>query len=125
MNVPKELFYTKEHVWVKKLDNDSVLVGLTDKAQNDLNSMVFVNLPSVGDSFAADDVLCDVESVKSVSDVYAPVSGIVTKVNEILMDTPELINQDPYGAWIAELAGVSGMENLLSADDYAAQCEDE
>lgn len=125
MNVPKELFYTKEHVWVKKLDNDSVLVGLTDKAQNDLNSMVFVNLPSVGDSFAADDVLCDVESVKSVSDVYAPVSGTVTKVNEILMDTPELINQDPYGAWIAELAGVSGMENLLSADDYAAQCEDE
>ena len=79
MNVPKELFYTKEHVWVKKLDNDSVLVGLTDKAQNDLNSMVFVNLPSVGDSFAADDVLCDVESVKSVSDVYAPVSGIVTR----------------------------------------------
>ena len=71
MNVPKELFYTKEHVWVKKLGDGSVLIGLTDKAQKDLNSMVFVNLPAVGDSFSADDVLCDVESVKSVSDGYA------------------------------------------------------
>ncbi len=124
MNVPKELFYTKEHVWVKKLGDGSVLIGLTDKAQKDLNSMVFVNLPAVGDSFSADDVLCDVESVKSVSDVYAPVSGTVAKVNETLMDTPEAINKDPYGAWIAELTDVSGMEDLLSADDYAALCEE-
>ena len=72
MNVPKELLYTKSHEWVKKLDDGSVLVGLSDKAQSDLGDLVFVNLPAVGDSFAAEDTLCDVESVKAVSDVYAP-----------------------------------------------------
>ena len=71
MNVPKELLYTKSHEWVKKLDDGSVLVGLSDKAQSDLGDLVFVNLPAVGDSFAAEDTLCDVESVKAVSDVYA------------------------------------------------------
>lgn len=124
MNVPKELFYTEAHVWVQKLEDGSVRIGLTDKAQSDLNSMVFVNLPAVGESFSVDDVLCDVESVKSVSDVYAPVSGTVAKVNETLIDTPEAINKDPYGAWIAELTDVSDMDGLLSADDYAAQCEE-
>ena len=84
MNVPKELLYTKSHEWVKKLDDGSVLVGLSDKAQSDLGDLVFVNLPAVGDSFAAEDTLCDVESVKAVSDVYAPVNGTVTEVNEIL-----------------------------------------
>ena len=113
MNVPKELLYTKSHEWVKKLDDGSVLVGLSDKAQSDLGDLVFVNLPAVGDSFAAEDTLCDVESVKAVSDVYAPVNGTVTEVNEILLDTPEAINKDPYGTWIAKLTDVSGLEDLL------------
>ena len=118
MNVPKELLYTKSHEWVKKLDDGSVLVGLSDKAQSDLGDLVFVNLPAVGDSFAAEDTLCDVESVKAVSDVYAP-------VNEILLDTPEAINKDPYGTWIAKLTDVSGLEDLLDADAYIAVCEEE
>ena len=122
MNVPKELLYTKSHEWVKKLDDGSVLVGLSDKALGDL---VFVNLPAVGDSFAAEDTLCDVESVKAVSDVYAPVNGTVTEVNEILLDTPEAINKDPYGTWIAKLTDVSGLEDLLDADAYIAVCEEE
>lgn len=125
MNVPKELLYTKSHEWVKKLDDGSVLVGLSDKAQSDLGDLVFVNLPAVGDSFAAEDTLCDVESVKAVSDVYAPVNGTVTEVNEILLDTPEAINKDPYGTWIAELTDVSGLEDLLDADAYIAVCEEE
>lgn len=125
MNVPKELLYTKSHEWVKKLDNGSVLVGLSDKAQSDLGDLVFVNLPAVGDSFAAEDTLCDVESVKAVSDVYAPVNGTVTEVNEILLDTPEAINKDPYGTWIAKLTDVSGLEDLLDADAYIAVCEEE
>ena len=114
MNAPKELLYTKSHEWVKKLDDGSVLIGLSDKAQSDL-----------GDSFAAEDTLCDVESVKAVSDVYAPVNGTVTEVNEILLDTPEAINQDPYGTWIAKMTDVSGLENLLDADAYVAICEEE
>jgi len=125
MNVPKELLYTKSHEWVKKLDDGSVLVGLSDKAQSDLGDLVFVNLPAVGDSFAAEDTLCDVESVKAVSDVYAPVNGTVTEVNEILLDTPEAINKDPYGTWIAKLTDVSGLEDLLDADTYIAVCEEE
>ena len=125
MNVPKELLYTKSHEWVKKLDDGSVLVGLSDKAQSDLGDLVFVNLPAVGDSFAAEDTLCDVESVKAVSDVYAPVNGTVTEVNEILLDTPEAINKDPYGTWIAKLTDVSGLEDLLDADAYLAVCEEE
>ena len=125
MNVSKELLYTKSHEWVKKLDDGSVLVGLSDKAQSDLGDLVFVNLPAVGDSFAAEDTLCDVESVKAVSDVYAPVNGTVTEVNEILLDTPEAINKDPYGTWIAKLTDVSGLEDLLDADAYIAVCEEE
>ena len=125
MNVPKELLYTKSHEWVKTLDDGSVLVGLSDKAQSDLGDLVFVNLPAVGDSFAAEDTLCDVESVKAVSDVYAPVNGTVTEVNEILLDTPEAINKDPYGTWIAKLTDVSGLEDLLDADAYIAVCEEE
>ena len=125
MNVPKELLYTKSHEWVKKLDDGSVLVGLSDKAQSDLGDLVFVNLPAVGDSFAAEDTLCDVESVKAVSDVYAPVNGTVTEVNEILLDTPEAINKDPYGTWIAKLTDVSGLEDLLDADAYIAVCDEE
>ena len=125
MNVPKELLYTKSHEWVKKLDDGSVLVGLSDKAQSDLGDLVFVNLPAVGDSFAAEDTLCDVESVKAVSDVYAPVNGTVTEVNEILLDTPEAINKDPYGTCIAKLTDVSGLEDLLDADAYIAVCEEE
>ena len=125
MNVPKELLYTKSHEWVKKLDDGSVLVGLSDKAQSDLGDLVFVNLPAVGDSFAAEDTLCDVESVKAVSDVYAPVNGTVTEVNEILLDTPEAINKDPYGTWIAKMTDVSGLEDLLDADAYIAVCEEE
>ena len=125
MNVPKELLYTKSHEWVKKLDDGSVLFGLSDKAQSDLGDLVFVNLPAVGDSFAAEDTLCDVESVKAVSDVYAPVNGTVTEVNEILLDTPEAINKDPYGTWIAKLTDVSGLEDLLDADAYIAVCEEE
>ena len=125
MNAPKELLYTKSHEWVKKLDDGSVLIGLSDKAQSDLGDLVFVNLPTVGDSVAAEDTLCDVESVKAVSDVYAPVNGTVTEVNEILLDTPEAINQDPYGTWIAKMTDVSGLENLLDADAYVAICEEE
>ena len=125
MNVPKELLYTKSHEWVKKLDDGSVLVGLSDKAQSDLGDLVFVNLPAVGDSFAAEDTLCDVESVKAVSDVYAPVNGTVTEVNEILLDTPEAIYKHHYGTWIAKLNDVSGLEDLLDADAYIAVCEEE
>ncbi len=125
MNTPKEFLYSKSHEWAKKLDDGSVLVGLSDKAQSDLGDLVFVNLPAVGDSFSAGDTMCDVESVKAVSDVYAPVSGTVAEVNEMLLDTPEAINKEPYEAWLVKLTDVSGLEDLLDADAYIAVCEEE
>ena len=122
MNAPQELLYSKEHIWVKKEEDGSVLIGITDKAQKDLNAMVFVNFPMVGDSFNADDVMCDVESVKSVSDIYAPVNGTVSEINELLMDTPEAINNAPYEAWLCKMTDVSGLEELMDADAYIAFC---
>ena len=120
MNVPKELLYTKSHEWVKKLDDGSVLVGLSDKAQSDLGDLVFVNLPAVGDSFAAEDTLCDVESVKAVSDVFSPVTGTVAEVNEGLLDAPESINEAPYEAWFVKVEHITDTEELMDAQGYEA-----
>ena len=119
MNVPAELRYSKSHEWVK-LEGETALVGLTDHAQSLLGDIVFVNLPAEGDGLSAGDVLGDVESVKAVSDVYCPVGGTVAEVNEALLDSPQLINEDPYGAWLIRLEGISSLEGLLSAEEYEA-----
>lgn len=125
MNIPETLQYSKSHEWVKFLSDDTALVGLTDFAQDQMGSLVFVNLPEVGDEVVIAEPLGDVESVKAVSDIYSPLSGTVAKVNEELLDTPEAINQDPYGAWLVEVSGITGREALLSAADYEAHCLEE
>ena len=124
MNFPSELKYTKDHEWLK-MEGDVAVVGITDFAQHSLGDVVFITLPQEGDEVTAGESFGDVESVKAVSDVYAPVNGTVTEVNEILLDTPEAINKDPYGTWIAKLTDVSGLEDLLDADAYIAVCEEE
>lgn len=103
MNFPAELKYTKDHEWVKMLDDTTALVGISDFAQSELGDLVFVNLPAVGDDVVAGEAACDVESVKAVSDVMSPVTGSVAEVNEELDDSPELLNSDPYGAWIMKI----------------------
>lgn len=123
MNFPKELFYSESHEWVRKLENGGARVGLTDFAQHELGDLVFVNLPQEGDSMEIGDSFCDVESVKAVSDVYAPLSGTVSAVNEELMDAPQLINETPYEAWLVEVASVEEYGALMDADAYAAFCE--
>lgn len=117
MNIPKELRYYKSHEWVK-LEGDSALVGITDHAQNELGDLVFINLPNVGDVLARDDAFADVESVKAVSDIFSPLAGKVTEVNEELVDAPERINQDAYAAWIVRLSDLSDMDELMSAEEY-------
>lgn len=119
---PKELKYTREHEWVR-VSGKRAIVGITDHAQKELGDVVFVELPAVSDTATQGGEFAVVESVKAVSEVYAPVSGTVVEVNENLSDQPELINQDPYGdGWIAviELSDPEELDNLLSADDYAA-----
>lgn len=125
MNYPHELSYTKSHEWVKFYDESTAAVGLTEYAQDSLGDLVFVGLPSVGDETQAGQTFADVESVKAVSDVYCPVSGTVAEVNEELLDAPELINKDPYGAWIAKIENITETVELLSAEEYSRFVEEE
>lgn len=120
MNFPAELKYSKSHEWVKMLDDTTALVGISDFAQEELGDLVFINLPQVGDTVTKEEAMCDVESVKAVSDVMSPVTGVVAEVNEELMDAPEKLNDDPYGAWIAKIENISGTEELLDAAAYEA-----
>ena len=124
MILKEELTYSKSHAWVA-LDGDSAVVGLTDYAQSELGDLVFVNLPEVGDTVEAGEVFGDVESVKAVSDVYSPVTGEVTEINEELLDSPELINDDAYEAWFIKVKDVSATEELLTAEEYKAFVESE
>lgn len=119
LNLPEDLVYTKEHEWAK-MDGDVVVVGITDYAQDQLGDIVFVEMPEVGDSFSGGDEFGTLESVKAVSELYIPISGEITAVNEELEDSPELINQDPYTGWIVKVKpeNNSELENLLSRDGY-------
>ena len=124
MNYPKELSYSKTHEWIK--DEDGIyVIGITDYAQHALGDVVFVNLPQEGDEVTAGESFGDVESVKAVSDVMSPVSGTICAVNEELADAPELLNSDPYGAWIIKVQDVSDTEELLDAASYEAFCAQE
>ncbi len=124
MNYPAELKYTKDHEWVK-MEGDVAVIGISDFAQDALGDLVFVNLPQEGDSVTAGEAFGDVESVKAVSDLMCPVTGVVCAVNEELADSPESLNSDPYGAWIIKVEGVTDQEELLEADAYEAFCAEE
>ncbi len=120
MNVPEDLRYSSDHEWVRR-DGDEVRVGITDYAQDALGDVVFVQLPAVGAAVTAGDPFGEVESTKSVSDVYAPVSGTVSEINEALVDSPQLLNEDPYGeGWICaiRISEPSHLESLLDAAAY-------
>ena len=121
MNYPTELKYTKSHEWLRMEDGVAV-VGITDFAQDALGDVVFINLPQEGDETTAGESFGDVESVKAVSELICPVSGTVCAVNEELLDAPELLNQDPYGAWIIKVDSITDTEQLLDADEYEAVC---
>lgn len=124
MNVPGELKYSKTHEWVK-LEGETAEIGITDYAQDALGDLVFVNLPEAGDMLSAGEAFGDVESVKAVSDIISPVSGEVAEINEQLLDAPETINNDPYGAWFVRAKGVSATEELMDAAAYEAFCAEE
>ena len=119
MNVPSELLYSKDHEWVARTA-DVVRMGITDYAQDALGDIVFIQLPEVGSTVSIDQSFSEIESTKSVNDVYAPVAGTVTRVNEALRDRPELLNSDPYGdGWICEISGAdSSGAHLMDADSY-------
>lgn len=125
MNTPKNLKYSETHEWVELLSDGTAKIGLTDFAQQKLGKLVFVNLPLVGDEITADEAFGDVESVKAVSDVIAPLDGTVLEVNEELLDDPGLINDDPYGAWLVKVEVTFSKGELMNAEEYEAFCAEE
>jgi len=126
MNVPEDLRYTNDHEWAARLEGGRIRIGITDFAQDALGDIVFVDLPAAGSEFTAGAALAEVESTKSVSQIYAPVTGTIVEVNEALRDAPESLNSDPYGdGWLCVLEprDPSEVENLLDAAAYRAVTE--
>lgn len=127
-NVPGDLKYSKDHEWIRVEEDGTCTVGVTDHAQAALGDLVFVELPEVGSTLAEGDACAVVESVKAASDVYSPLTGEVTAVNEALSDAPELVNSDAYGeGWIYRMSldSEGELEELMSAEEYLALLEDE
>ncbi len=123
MNTPNDLLYTEEHEWIS-VDGTTLRLGITDFAQDQLGDIVYVDLPEVGAELEKDDTFAEVESTKSVGEVYAPFDGVVTAVNDALVDTPELVNSDPYGeGWLIEMTVTAEIGGLLDADAYRALTE--
>lgn len=125
MSLPQDLKYSEDHEWIK-VEGNTVTIGITDFAQSELGDIVFVELPEEGDDISTGDSFGSVESVKTVSELYAPVSGSIVAVNEELEDSPELVNESPYeSAWMlkVELSDESELDNLLDAAGYQAVIE--
>ncbi len=121
MTIPDDIRYTKDHEWIKMIDDEHAYIGITDFAQGELGDIVYVDISSVGQSFEADTVFGTVEAVKTVSDLYIPVAASVEEVNPALADEPELVNSDPYGkGWMVrvKLVDASDIDKLLSAEAY-------
>ena len=124
MNFPAELKYTKDHEWMK-MEGDIAVIGISDFAQDALGDVVFINLPEVGDTVTAGESFGDVESVKAVSDVNSPVTGVIVAVNEDLADSPENQHSAPYGSWIIKVENITATEELMDAAAYEAFCAEE
>ena len=125
MDFPEELKYSKEHVWVR-IEGDSAVIGITDFAQEELGAVSGVELPDEGDEVEQDDSVGSIEARKTVADIYAPFSGVVLSVNQEVLDTPTLMNDDPYdGGWLVEVAlnDLEELKGLMTADDYADYVE--
>ena len=122
MNIPNELKYTKDHEWIK-LDGDTAIVGITDFAQGELGDIVFVEIETVGETIDKEEVFGTIEAVKTVSDLYMPVTGVVEELNPLLDSQPELVNKDPYGdGWMIKIkvSDPNDINSLLSAEEYEA-----
>lgn len=125
MNIPKALLYSKTHEWVDFTDDNIAFIGITDYAQDTLGNIVYVDLPEVGDTLEIDESFGDIESVKAVSELISPVDGEVGEINEELLDSPEVVNEDPYESWLIKAENITNREELMDADEYQRFCEEE
>ncbi|MCE5271194.1 glycine cleavage system protein GcvH [bacterium] len=119
MKIPKDLKYTKEHEWVRFEEDDLAVIGITDYAQNELGDIVYVELPEVGDQVETMESFGTIEAVKTVADLYSPVTGTVDEINDTLADEPELVNSDPYGdGWMIKVRTKEAPDDLLTPEEY-------
>ncbi|HHT9111484.1 MAG TPA: glycine cleavage system protein GcvH [Candidatus Brocadiaceae bacterium] len=128
MNIPDELFYTKTHEWVRRINQKEIMVGITDFAQQQLKDIVFVELPKLGKELKMGAPCAVIESVKAAYDIYSPLSGKVTLTNKAILEKPQLVNEDPYGVgWLVQLefSNPDEFENLLNPGQYRVACESE
>lgn len=126
MNIPKDLKFAASHEWVRKGDDETVTVGISDHAQQQLGDLVYVELPEQGSKLTAAEACAVVESVKAASDVYCPVNGEIVAVNEALADAPELVNQDPYGeGWLFQVKTDDNLNHLMDAEAYKQSVSDD
>jgi glycine cleavage system H protein len=126
MEIPEDLFYTEEHEWIRRVGDSRVRIGITDYAQDQLGDVVYVELPDPGKTLAKEDLVAEIESTKSVGEVYAPFAGSVVAVNQTVADTPELVNSSPYGeGWLVEIEveGEMSTEEFLDAAAYRGLTE--
>jgi glycine cleavage system H protein len=119
------LLYAKTHEWVESIEEETVRIGISDFAQHELGDLVFINLPQTDDEVTADEAFGDAESVKAVSDLISPVTGIVSAVNQSVLDHPEKINENPYESWLIEVKHVTARAQLMTPDQYKAFCDEE
>ena len=127
MEIPEGLKYSKEHEWVATEDS-SATIGITDYAQDQLGEVVYIELPAVGDKISKDDPFGVVESVKAVSDIYAPISGTVTEINQELVESPEMVNEDPYGdGWLIKIrvTDAAELDDLMDSEEYQEMVAEE
>ena len=123
MEIKNDRMYTDSHEWVRFENDTTAWIGLSDYAQSELGDLVFVNLPQTGDSVTAGETFADVESVKAVSDVFSPVTGVVVAINEELLDAPQKINEDAFGAWLIKVENITDRAAMMDADAYKALLE--
>jgi glycine cleavage system H protein len=125
MSTPKDLLFLKTHEWADFTDATTARIGISDFAQHELGDLVFVNLPAEGDTVTAGTAFGDVESVKAVSDIISPVTGVVSGVNAEILDSPEKINEQPYGSWFIEVTDITAKAELLTTSEYDEFCKKE
>ena len=123
--VLENLSYAKTHEWVSFVSDTTARIGISDFAQHELGDLVFINLPEAGDAITAGDAFGDVESVKAVSDILSPVTGVISAVNQDVLDHPESINESPYDSWFIEVTDITEKSDLMTAFEYGDFCEKE
>ena len=123
--IPENLSYAKTHEWVSFINDTTARIGISDFAQHELGDLVFINLPEEGDTVTAGDAFGDVESVKAVSDILSPVTGVISAVNQELLDKPESINESPYDSWFIEVTDITAKSELMTASEYGDFCDKE